>query len=105
MFWAAFDRAAHRIRYAFAMEAHFMYMLQRELKSSAPRGRVLKVIQDRVDATHDLRMCEEGNMAAMATTARAAEMMARIWYEEADGRVEDREMIPNPQRWDVEGGP
>lgn len=99
-YWAAFDRAVHRVRYAYAMEMHFRCMERREQRSRNPRVRLLSYLRKSIDATHDMRLSEQSNMAAMAETAKGAEMMARIWYEEADGLLS---FIPNPQRWDTDG--
>jgi hypothetical protein len=100
VYWAAFDRAVHRVRYAYVMEYHFRYLERREQRSRNPRIRLLAYLHKAIDATHDIRLSEQSNMAAMAETAKGAEMMARIWYEEADGLLT---VIPNPQRWDTDG--
>jgi len=91
MFWAAYRRSAERIRYSCLLKSRALYMTALELSRPEPRGRLLRWYQDIVDAMTDLRLCEESNMDSIEETARGAEMMARIWYEEADGNINSTE--------------
>ena len=95
MFWEAFEKAAHRIRYSTVLEAHFRCLHRMEFRSLHPRPRLLARLQVMMDGSHDLRLCEEENMCNLAEQARGAEMMARIWHEEGQD-MPDEDCLPIP---------
>lgn len=101
LFWAAFNHSAHAVRRYVVLGVHYRCLLRIEDDHPEPRPRVVAELRRRIDNVHDLRLDEEKNMDLCAETARAAEMMARIFYEDADDR--EPTLIPNPQRFDVDG--
>ena len=99
MFWEAFEKSAHRIRYSIVLEAHYRCLHGMELRSLRPRPQLLARLQVLMDSSHDLRLCEEENMCNLAEQARGAEMMGRIWHEEGQDMPEE-DFIPIPPTGD-----
>jgi hypothetical protein len=101
-FWEVFERTVHRIRFYAVLECQYNCQHHKELLEEKPRYRLLQILKDREYGAHDMRLSEECNLASLAESARGAEMMSRIWYEE--GRDMDQEdFFPGPPMEDWEG--
>jgi hypothetical protein len=103
--WASFDRCVHRVRFWNVRCALRRCLYYRELgiadRGDSPRPRRLEVLKRAMDEAHDLKIDEERNMRTCAKSARGAETMARIFYEEAEEDL--GQLIPHPQRWEHDG--
>ena len=86
-FWRSFHQA--RVR---ALSLRLREMNRRDLikdefqRMEGPRAPVLRALERAADSAHDRRLFELEKMKTLARSARGAEMQAKFFYEEADGR-------------------
>jgi len=86
-FWKTFHQARQR-----ALLLRLREMSRRDLikdefeRMEGPRAPMLRALERAADSAHDRRLFELERMKTLARSARGAEMQAKIFYEEADGR-------------------
>ena len=86
-FWKSFRQARQRALFLNLQERNRRDLIQDEFKRmEGPRAPMLRVLERAADSAHDRRLFELEKMKTLARSARGAEMQARIFYEESDGR-------------------
>lgn len=97
MLWGIFEKTAHRVRYFAVLEAHYRYILRRELEDIFPRANLLHQLRYLADAAHDMMIFDKENMRSVAKQARGAEMTARIFLEEGQDYPRDDFALYQPE--------
>jgi hypothetical protein len=86
-FWASFRSSRDRARRLLLAEISRRFLFREEFnRPNGPSAIALRVLERRADWAHDRRLFEIDNAKTLARRARDAEMQARIFYEESEGR-------------------
>ena len=93
--WAAFDKAIHRSR-SWNVKLALRRCLRARARNAGATGIHLEALKRSVEEAYDLGLIEDEQIETCAGCARSAEMMARIYSEEADEHL-------GPERWQFDG--
>lgn len=86
-FWSEFRASRRRALILKLLEKGRRKVLEDEIRRQGGSDpAVLRVLARAADSAHDRRLFELEKMKTLARSARGAEMQAKFFYEEADGR-------------------
>lgn len=99
-FWDAYDRAVHAMRFWLVRLSLRKKRLENEYeRPGGPRPAAVDYLQKQVEEAYDMFLAAKDRISTCAETARGHEMMAKIYWEEADEKHQELQFLPEPSRW------